>query len=184
MEDVSTNIFTEIPWVALDAPVKSAVGMRSPTQYAQVVKQFCVMENPRYRPRDGKTYCNIFVWDVTRAMGCELPHWITDDGRIALANTVGAKRLDCNALNRWINEYGHLAGWNEVSQKEAMLSAQSGQPSIAIWENHVGNGHIAILIPPSTTSMLRFAQAGRMRFDCGSKKEAFGAREPRYWTHT
>ena len=53
--------------------------------YNNVINQFAVQYNPRYGEVyvDGvlkKTNCNIFVWDVTSAMGALIPHWVDANG--------------------------------------------------------------------------------------------------------
>ena len=70
-------------------------GNRSAANYNAVLDQFSVGNNPRYARRNGNTYCNIFVWDATRAMGAEIPHWVDQQGRPA---EVGARE----ALGRWM----------------------------------------------------------------------------------
>lgn len=60
----------------VDPPVTSTLEDRHPLLYSAIINQFGVETNPRYRPRNNNTYCNIFVWDVSSAMGAEIPHWI------------------------------------------------------------------------------------------------------------
>ncbi|NPV90054.1 MAG: hypothetical protein HPY50_04670 [Firmicutes bacterium] len=50
--------------------------LRSPYAYDMIIDQFKVADNPRYKRRNGNTYCNIFAWDVTNAMGAEIPYWV------------------------------------------------------------------------------------------------------------
>lgn len=59
-------------WKALSPPVTSEPGQRSPELTRQVVAQFAVGANPRYELDAGKTRGHIFLWDVSRAMGCEV----------------------------------------------------------------------------------------------------------------
>ena len=56
-------------------PVQSDASNRSVAIYNNVINQFAVGVNPRYQPSTNATYCNIFAWDVTRAMNAEIPHW-------------------------------------------------------------------------------------------------------------
>jgi len=99
------------PWVPANVPLKSAASERSPALYDAVIDQFVVEKNPRYR-RDqqgkGETYCNIFVWDVTRAMGAEIPHWVDQENN----PTVLGKgiELDANAVIQWLQNRGKNQG--------------------------------------------------------------------------
>ena len=47
--------------------------------YRAAIGQFRVDCNPRYQALDGgaSTYCNIFMWDVSVALGFPIPHWVT-----------------------------------------------------------------------------------------------------------
>jgi hypothetical protein len=181
--DRSSQIFTRIPWISLDAPLKNGPEARSRSAYQEIVEQFKVAENPRYAARDGKTYCNIFAWDVTSAMKCELPHWIETDGKPSHENVRGAMRINCNALCRWLADCGQQYGWLKVSEPQAMEFAEGGRPAIAIWENPAGNGHIAVLLPTSEPGNPQFAQAGRLCANRCNKEQAFGKHEPSYWAH-
>lgn len=67
-------------WIPIDAPVRGNPSNRNAHTYNEVLNPFAVGNNPRYTPRGGNTSCNIFVWDATRAMGAEIPHWVDDAG--------------------------------------------------------------------------------------------------------
>lgn len=183
MQIISDNVFTEIPWIALNPRITSTAGARNAVVYSKAIEQFRVETNPRYRPRDGKTYCNIFVWDVTRAMGCELPHWARDDGTPALPTAPGAQRMNCNALYEWLFRVGQRYGWCQIDEQTAIGKAQRGMPTVGIWTNPSGNGHIAMVLAGSRAGAVLFAQAGRTCFSCGGKEEAFQERNPEYWSH-
>ena len=61
-------------WRPVTPAITSSFNSRSPELYRAVIDQFQVETAERYRPfRNGNTYCNIYVWDVTRAMGAEIP---------------------------------------------------------------------------------------------------------------
>jgi hypothetical protein len=93
----------------LDATLRGDPEARDRVTYDNVIDQFAVEENPRYKPRDDQssvydadagacavefvnpgsggclptsiTYCHTFVWDVTRAMEAEIPYWLDMDGQ-------------------------------------------------------------------------------------------------------
>lgn len=146
--------------VALDAPTTNAAGQRSAGALRAVAAQFQVETAKRYRPRDGKTFCNIYIWDVTRALGCEIPHWL---------GTTGARiETTCNMLLPWLLNAGRTEGWREVDELSTGIHTAEGGPAVAIWRNPTGKpGHIALVLPDTDTSTsTRIAQAGaRCLFD-------------------
>lgn len=159
-------------WEPVNAPVSSTPADRSASRYADVINQFAVGTNPRYAPRGGNTYCNIFVWDVTRAMGSEIPHW------------VGQRELDANGVNAWLNHSGTAAGWRRVDARTAQEWANKGRPSVASWNNPGGIGHGAMVRPGAVTSSgPASAQAGGRNFNFGHIANGFGSRQPEYWVH-
>ena len=171
-------------WIPVDAPVQNQPGNRSRERYDQVLNQFGVGSNPRYRPRGGNTYCNIFAWDATRAMGAEIPHWLDQQGRPSRPGAPGAWELGANEINRWLKNQGVAAGWRRVSAAEAQAHANSGGPAVASWKNPGGIGHIGMIRPgeigPGGPAL---AQAGRNNFNNGSVADGFGRRQPEYYIH-
>jgi LysM repeat protein len=111
-------------WRPVHPPMTSTPSDRSPSRYAQVVNQFAVGNNPRYavgHQGRGETYCNIFVWDVTSAMGAQIPHWVGSNGE-----PVGVGKgheLDANGTVDWLRRYGGSNGWQRVSAEEAQRNA-------------------------------------------------------------
>ena len=171
-------------WIPVDAPVQSQPGDRSRRRYDQVLNQFGVGSNPRYRPRGGNTYCNIFVWDATRAMGAEIPHWVDRNGNAARVGAQGAWEMDANDTNRWLHNHGAANGWRRVSASEAQAHANSGAPSVVSWKNPGGIGHIGMIRPGTVTSRgPALAQAGRNNFNNRHVEDGFGRRQPEYWIH-
>ena len=168
----------------MDAPLTNGPGNRDPSTYAQVLNQFAVGNNPRYAPRDGNTYCNIYAWDATKAMGAEIPHWVDRNGSPAAVGASGAHELDANGLNSWLNNHGASNGWRQVSAQEAQAAANQGQPSVASWRNPGGIGHVAMVRPGEITGGgPAIAQAGGSNFNSGHVSDGFGSRQPEYWVH-
>jgi len=176
-------IRTSIPWIRIDPPIRSKVGHRSATLYRKIIEQFDVEHNPRYTPRDGKTYCNIFAWDVTSAMSAELPHWVTSLGEPADPEADGAQRLSCNAMHEWLQTRGKDYGWYQTDLTEAVHRASLGYPTVAIFSNPSGNGHIVVLRPDSAVSEPSCAQAGEESFSRGFLSNSFGDKIPTFWSH-
>ncbi len=160
-------------WEPVNAPLQGSPANRNRATYDNVLNQFAVGANPRYTPREGNTYCNIFVWDATRAMGAEIPHWVDANGNHA---PVGRGReLDANATNQWLNTHGGRFGWRAVSAEEAQRLANQGHPVVASWRNPNGIGHIAMVRPGEMTSRgPAIAQAGARNFNYGQLQDGFG----------
>lgn len=166
-------------WRAATPPVQLP---RSGTLLHIVVRQFDVERHVRYRPVDGKTWCNIFVSDVTAALGAPIPHWVTTAGRPTdhADKDNGARELTANKTCDWLLELGSKFGWQQIAPRDAAEKrAVAGFPTVACWKNpQPGSGHIAILVPGG------IAQAGKENFNLGSLERGFGTgREILYFTH-
>ncbi len=158
------------PATACASQYKSSVGYRSAYAYAKVIDQFNVETRSRYQPGGGKTYCNIFAWDVTSAMNCEIPHW------------VDSKEQNANANYDWlVNGNG---GWYSVTESTALSNAKKGIPTVVAWKNtDGGSGHIAV-VRPTNGSSVRIAQAGATNYSDTSISTGFGSKSPlKYFSH-
>ncbi|MCL2046296.1 MAG: hypothetical protein FWG88_07905 [Oscillospiraceae bacterium] len=120
-------------WRPTTAIVTSNEDNRSPERYNSVIRQFRVETAERYRPyRDGNTYCNIYVWDVTRAMGAEVPLYTdatTGEMRI-YPDTQGATSMTAVKMDAWLKKYGSQYGWHQVDGETAQRYANEGKPAI------------------------------------------------------
>jgi len=144
---VVEGIYPRDSWKPCTPAVTNSVGERSAEAYKAVIDQFNVSSesNMRYKPyKNGKgdTYCNIFAWDVTSAMGAEIPHWVdsvTGEPR-NYPDVKGAIELNANGMAKWLKEHGSKYGWIEVSAKEAQEAANSGKPAVVCWYNNYYKG--------------------------------------------
>jgi predicted chitinase len=169
-------------WIPVDAPVKGDPSARGAEAYNAVIDQFSVDNNPRYAQRDGNTYCNIFAWDVTKAMGAEIPHWV--DGAGNPTGVGQGRELDANGGHRWLEQHGAKHGWREVSAQEAQALANQGHPTVASWNNPGGIGHIAVVRPGEDTGRgPAIAQAGARNFNDGHVKDSFGNAPVKYFVN-
>lgn len=132
---------------------------RSPEHLTAALAQWQVATAERYRPGAGKTYCNIFVWDATCALECEVPHWITKPT---------GEREELNALGviDWLRTRGADQGWRRVTGIQAVIRANLGHPVVVCWENpeHLHSSHVAMALPTPVNQMLHIAQAGAFNF--------------------
>jgi len=174
------------------APITSEPGERSPQSYDQVIDQFHVDDNHRYRQRDFNgdgttdTFCNIYVSDVTRAMGAEVPHWVLADG----SPTQGypGDELTANATAQWLEEHGPTYGWREVSPEEAQDLANGGRPVVAAYDAKGATGHVAMVRPGKYDNATgpAISQAGAENLQRTTARDGFGANRLssiRYYAH-
>ena len=161
----------------VDAPLRGDPKGRDRVTYDNVINQFMVEENPRYQLREnalmyegGVTYCNIFVWDVMRAMGVEIPYWVDANGEITepyFSPDLGRFRIvkpaywkNANDIHHWLNERGTKSGWREVTPEEAQDSANLGHPTVASLYIPYESGHMGIVRPGEMINGPALAQAG------------------------
>lgn len=157
-------------WEPSQAVLTNGSDNRSPTNYRLVVEQFDVTENPRYRKRDGKTFCNIFLWDVTRALACEIPHWW------------GTRELSANDVAIWLAAHGEDFGWHRIKTADlAAKRADLGHPTVAAWHNGSGTGHVAVVIPGEDP--VSIAQAGVVNLWDVPLEKGFGTAHPVFYSH-
>jgi hypothetical protein len=162
----------------VNAPLTNAPGQRDPNTYSQVINQFAVGNNPRYKPGHGDTFCNIFVWDVSRAMGAEVAHWVDAHGGIAAPFVPGAHEININGGVDWMKTHGvEEHGWKSVSSAEAQAAANQGRLAVVLWKNMTGgHGHTAIIRPGELTAAgPASAQAGAHNFNLGHVVNGFGS---------
>lgn len=156
---------------AVTPAIYSFPNNRSAALYNRVIAQFSVETNPRYEVNKkgrGDTYCNIFVWDVTTAMGAEIPHYINPKtgAPMKYPDVSEARELSANGIYNWLHQHGEKYGWYKVSAEEAQMLANKGQPVVASLKRSGMSGHIQMVCPsadgrydPNRGVMI--AQAGR-----------------------
>ena len=159
-------------WQPCTAPLTCGSSQRSPAMLDEVVAQFRVKEKTRYTPVGKATWCNIFVNDVTRALACEVPHWWL------------GKELTANDMLKWLgDERGLRHGWRSCNTEDAIARASLGFPTVVVWANPNGPGHIAILKGLQDRPVPLIAQAGATNFERGTVLEGFGPRQVLFFPH-
>lgn len=158
----------------INPPLTNLPGNRDPNIYTDVLNQFGVETNPRYDQRNNNTYCNIFVWDATRAMGAEIPHWVVPKSGAPVEVGKGIE-LNANGVVNWLNKSGSQNGWHAETAVEAQQLANDGHPAVAVWNNPGGIGHVAMVRPGeySTTNGPCIAQAGGVNTSSGTVGQNF-----------
>ncbi len=135
------------PGRPVDPALTSNILNRSASRYTSVINQFSVETRARYQP-DGGTYCNIFVWDVTKAMGAEIPHYFNaKTGKPMSFGDKGANQMNANAMYNWLHKHGDQYGWFEVTPKEAQELANQGHPVVTALYRSGAHGHVQIVCP-------------------------------------
>lgn len=170
---------TLAPWRPVTCP---APPPRTPERLVQVVECF-QLDAPggAYAPQvdDGedKTFCNCFVSDATRALGCEVPR----DG------IVGGVLREWRVLEQrmWlVGEGAKYHGWEKADAHAAQAMADTGQVAVAVYQGpRASHGHIALVIPSAGQPGVWVAQAGRQCFSRGLVTRGFGALPVEYFVH-
>jgi hypothetical protein len=153
--------------------MQSREGKRSADAYEQVINQFAVGTNPRYEP-DGpdKPRAHIFVWDVTKAMNAEIPHF------------VGPKEMGLGQTVDWVRLEGPMRGWRKVPAPDAIEQALLGCPVVALPKDP-RTKMIAMVrpAPAGANGQPRFATAGKSRANDLGLLEALGVFAAEYFVH-
>lgn len=154
--------------------------------YKRVAKQFDVETNPRYvrghLSNGGReTYCNIYVWDVTLAMDCQIPHWV-DPATGAGVPMGKGREQDANTVCDWMAIHALEHGWMICSEFQARKRASAGYPTVIMWKNPGGIGHVAVVLPGM--DFTHTAQSGGTNFFDLNMTAGFGAiRNMVFYTH-
>ena len=180
-----------LPWLPDEAALRcfplltSGSAYRSPRHLEAVLEQFEVETHPRYqRTPAGITKCSTFLWDVSRAMGCELAKdygaaETVFDMNHANPRTVIVKReRTLNELIAWLHGAGISIGFRFVAELDARAAANAGKFAMALWKNPHGDpGHGAVLRPqPSDRDPNTWiAQAGSKNFLNGTLQSGFAS---------
>ncbi|MBL8924026.1 MAG: hypothetical protein JNJ54_34535 [Myxococcaceae bacterium] len=135
-------------WRALKAPFTSKEGKRTKESYEQAYKQFAIGFNDRYdEDAPGKPRGHIYVWDVSKAMGCEIPHFS------------GARELTLVQTLDWLRHEGPLRGWLKIAETEAANYANKGMLVVVI-PRDLKTRQMAIVAPHDAKGGLLVTGAG------------------------
>jgi hypothetical protein len=113
----------------------------------------------RWQGGGGKTFCNVYAYDVCIIAGAYLPRvWWTSKaiGELLAGKTVQAKygqtvsEIRANYIFNWLVEYGQDFGWKQLFDVDSLQAeANSGRLGIvcAQRKNMEMSGHIQIVAP-------------------------------------
>lgn len=184
------------PWVEANPVVTSEPGRRSADRLSAVIGQFDVENSRRYEPYKygSDTYCNIFVWDVTRAMDAEIPHYVDAKTGAPRSSSDGSgvRELNANGIYDWLSSAGRQYGWTETDAATAQKYANAGCPAVTAWKNtDGGSGHVQVVRPSENGGYdsvrgVAVAQAGRVNTSSSHITSTFRASrlsQVKYYVH-
>ncbi|MBL8952961.1 MAG: hypothetical protein JNK82_19445 [Myxococcaceae bacterium] len=158
-------------WKATIPPAQSMFGRRSKRSLLNVIAQFAAGHNPRYLPdAKGALRAHIFVWDVSRAMGCEIPHFL------------GGRELTIGQTVDWLKMDGHNRGWRKLLRDNALKEVEQGNLCIVV-PKHPKQKLIAVLRPRYSDNVLRVAAAIPQKGNEIACREAFGTEDVETYVH-
>jgi len=172
MPDKEKVLIDKKQYLKLDKRHRSMTIEKVPVDYEEYRK---LPEKGRF----GKTYCNIFVWDVTRAMV---------GPKEAIPHIVNGQEMQVNKLVPWLTDEGKKNGWRRIDARMAYQMATEGHPTIAIWKNpnEEHSGHVTMVRPGNPQENgPAIAQAGTWVMDAShlKAKHAFRERAVEFWYH-
>lgn len=180
------------PWLPCMPPMTSGSLQRSPDITDRVLAQFQLDTGRRWQKlvetvSEGvqrvSTYCNVWLNDGTRALGCEVPRWWLKGAELV--------QLSANDQVRWLDRQGRKHGWASCTPFEAQARANLGHVSVVGWLNpevhpvtkRELSGHVGIFKPDHGEQGLFISQAGLTCFTRGTLSSGFGSRNVTCFTH-
>ena len=168
-----TGLTAKDVWRAIQPPIQSRPGRRSPSLYRKAIDQFAAGHNPRYEPDgQGKPRAHIFVWDVTRAMHAELPHFL------------GVRELNLAQTVDWLRSEGPMHQWRRADAQDAIEAANQGLMVVAVPKD-VKIKVIGVARPGKAAADGKplLSAAGRKRGNGLSVLDALGVLAAEYFIH-
>lgn len=156
-----------------------------------------VERSARYQPRDGRTYCNVYVADYCYLAQVYLPRvWWTSAAVARLANgqkvtaaygdTIREMRAD--DIYRWLLDFGALFGWRRAaSVSELQHAANGGGVGIicADREAEGRSGHITIVVPENHEQLAKRNASGvleqPLQTQAGERNKRYGSSGSNWW---
>lgn len=117
----------------------------------------------RYYPGDGKTFCNIYVYDLCYLLGAAINKfyvprvWWTDAAVNQINNGnpqtpvygITLREMSANDLHHWFQVFGDNFGWVAQSDLDALQQQvnTTGNPGIIVGKKVGSHGHITVVVP-------------------------------------
>jgi hypothetical protein len=125
----------------------------------KAIKWLNVERRLRYSPAAGKTYCNIYAYDLAYLLGAYIPRvwWrpealnkILRGERVDVVYAETVTELNSNALADWLLQYGTLFSWKRFSDlTEMQKTVNEGRLGFIVAQPKEENrlGHITAVVP-------------------------------------
>lgn len=182
---VTVNQQSDIPntqWKEITPHKTNVPGQRSPDAYREVLADLDVENRARYTPGNA-TWCNIYVWDATKAMGCEIPHFYDPNTGKETDSRVPGTYLEMSAsrMTNWLEQHGQANGWIECDAATAIAMANKGLPTVVAATT---TGHVGMVVPQNAGDTgVMISQAGASNFNYGPQQNGFGKYPTKYFYH-
>ncbi len=155
------------------------------------------IRHKRYQPRDGLTFCNIYMHDYCMLAGVYLPRvWWTQPALLKIAagqtptpglgSTVDEVRA--NDLFRWLRDFGASFGWRRAaSVTELQDHANMGGVSLIVARRKEDgrSGHIVAVVPETAQETAQRDNTGAvtlpLQSQAGSINFSYGRSTPGWW---
>ncbi len=161
-------------WKPLKPPADvMALGkVRSGANLLAATNALCVKEAARYAAT-AVTWCNIYFADALDILGAPIPHMFDPDGDGPLPS----EELRANRIVELLRAK-KFDGYYKVDSNPLILAnrAACGLPTVAVWFNKSGPGHVVLIVPtPTGKSGVYVTGAGRNNLQQEPIAKAFGS---------
>lgn len=180
------------PPLASSHPSGNAAGIISVIDWMDVGQPAHI----RWQGGGGKTFCNVYVYDVCDTAGCYIPRvWWTSQAIVDLnaGNTVAAKygstvnEMRANAIFNWLVGYGPDFGWERLFDLDTLQSeVNKGRIGIICAQRKDMNkpGHIQIVAPENGSNKAKRV-GGKvtqpLQSNAGAKNFTYGFLGASWW---
>jgi hypothetical protein len=151
----------------------------------------------RYKPRDGLTFCNVYVHDFCFLGGAYCPRvWWTDSAQLKLAagqhiepNIGGTIReMRANDLFRWLRDFGPGFGWRQtgtLTKLQAEVNQGAMGVIVARRKEDGKSGHIVMVVPETAEHTAKRDSTGEvtapLQSQAGASNFQYGRGTTNWW---
>ncbi|HRD78911.1 MAG TPA: hypothetical protein PK264_23720 [Hyphomicrobiaceae bacterium] len=151
----------------------------------------------RWQPGGGKTFCNIYVYDIADTAGCYVPRVWWNARAIAdlkAGKTVEAKinatvdEVRANYIFKWLEQHGADFGWKRVFDPDVLQTeVNAGRLGIICAQrtDMERPGHIQIIAPEHGEQKAKRSAAGKvtqpLQSNAGSRNFTYGHLGTTWW---
>jgi hypothetical protein len=145
-----------------EQPRRTSTNIEKASELRSIIDWLAVEKSPRYIPKGGETYCNIYAYDYCYLANVYLPRvWWTSKAisqlqkgeKVTPVYDQTIHELNANSIYNWLSEYGTDFGWRRVVDlTELQNEANVGSVCIMSARRKELNrpGHICAVAPETT----------------------------------